>query len=80
MKAADAINAFVTTTADRMPTVDELLALCDACGITFKMKDGEPRMTVPTENRPVAFMVQELIKSEPWRSQVIATRLSQEQA
>lgn len=78
MTAPDAIREFVKTTAERLPTVDEVLALCDACGITFKLKEGEPCMTVPRENREVATIVQELIGREPWRSQVIERRISQE--
>jgi hypothetical protein len=91
MKPADAIREFNAVTADRLPTLGELFELCDSCGLRFRLKDGEPLIAVPgacaskcgrcdycranAMARPVAEVVQELIRSEPWRSQVIAHRL-----
>jgi len=91
MNASAAISAFVQTTANRLPTLEEVLDLCASCRIRLKVKDGEPIMSLPgacikrcgkcdfcKENaaaRQVSDVVGELIGREPWRSQVIENRV-----
>lgn len=70
------LDAFLNTTESRLPTAEEFIALCDEVGISFAYgAEGQPVLKANGDNRDVAALVAKLIGREPWRSQVIATRL-----
>lgn len=70
------LDAFLNTTESRLPTAEEFIALCDEFGIEFDRRaDGTPVLRPSNGNSDVAVLVAKLIGREPWRSQVIATRL-----
>ena len=71
MSADVAISRFLVSSAERLPTAAELVALCKDLEITFGVVEGTPVMKPPKCNREVALLVAKLITREPWRSQVI---------
>lgn len=63
---------------DRLPTSDELAALCDELGIGFGTDpQGNPVLKANGENRAEGVVLAKLLRREPWRSQVIARRLNE---
>lgn len=70
------IDTFLEITEERIPTVDEVIDLCDHVGIKFAMADGKPVMRPCEECRDVAVIVATLFRREPFRSAVIARKLS----
>lgn len=69
------LDRFLAILEERIPTVAEMIALCDSIGIGFEMRDGKPVMTTTTDNRAEALLLAKLFSREPFRSQVLAAKL-----
>lgn len=72
------LDEFLTMTQSRLPTAAELTELCDSFGIRFVQGERGPSLKAPVDSGDVAKVVAKLLRREPWRSQVIASRLAQE--
>jgi len=66
------LDAFLAATADRIPTVQEMLDLCAALNIRISMRDGQPVTVTKPETRAEAELLTKLFRREPFRSQAIA--------
>lgn len=70
------ISEFLRRTETRLPNPQELIALCEECGINFGFgADGKPVLKVFDGNKQVGELVAKLIRREPWRSEIIRERL-----
>jgi hypothetical protein len=72
------VELFLAATETRIPTVKEMLELCDELGIIFRLSDaGEPVMTVNADkgNREEAILLAKLFRREPFRSAIIAAKI-----
>lgn len=62
----------------RLPTADEFIGLCDSLDVKFCFgADGRPVLRGTPDTRDVRELLSQVLKREPWRSQVIEKRLSQ---
>lgn len=61
---------------ERLPTIEELLAVCDELGIGFRLTDAGPVMRAGGDNEAVAELLAKLFGREPFRSAVIRLKLS----
>src|SRR5262245_21618440 len=69
------LDEFLGTTSTRLPTSQEIMAVCDEMGIRFANgKDGKPALKVKRVDKEVAVLMARLLRREPWRSQVIQAR------
>ena len=66
---------FIETTATRIPTVAEMLGLCDSLGIKFSIIDGIPHLNCTADNTEEGKVLAKLFKREPFRSVVIENRI-----
>ena len=59
----------------RLPTSEELSALCEELGIKFgTTPEGQPALKTNADNGAEAKVLVKILKREPWRSQVIAAK------
>lgn len=72
------LDTFLEITAMRIPTVPEMVELCDALDIKFAIKDGKPVLRPCPECRDEANVLAMMFRREPFRSAVIAAKLSDE--
>jgi hypothetical protein len=61
------IEEFLTTTADRLPTVDEILGLAGELGWGFRVNNGQPALKANPSD-PLAVGMARLLRREPWRT------------
>lgn len=67
-----AFEAYIEAMKTRLPTVAEMLAVCDELGIRITMRDGQPVTVTKPETRAEAELLTKLFRREPFRSQAIA--------
>lgn len=72
---SEVLTQFLETTAKRIPTVEEMLSVCDDIGITFKVIDGKPFMRPCPTCVEEAKVLAKLFKREPFRSAVLGAKL-----
>lgn len=69
------LDTFLEITEKRLPTVPEMVSLCDTLGVTFgKKDDGTPYMRPCPEGREETMILATLFRREPFRSQVISAK------
>lgn len=70
------LDEFLSLTQSRLPTADELVALCDGLGIRFgRTPDGKPCLKVGNgTNKAAADLVARLLRREPWRAAALAAK------
>jgi hypothetical protein len=73
------VESFLSATEKRIPTVREMLELCDELGIVFRLVNGEPVMSVNADNRAEAILLSKLFKREPFRSAIIAAKMPKQE-
>jgi hypothetical protein len=68
------LDAFLESTATRIPTIPELVGLCDELKIGFAFKEGQPVLRPNSDNKSEALVLATLFRREPFRSQVLAAK------
>ena len=68
------LTKFLTITETRIPTVPEMVELCDELGIEFYMNGTQPVMKPPKECSEEAKVIASLFRREPFRSAVLEAR------
>lgn len=71
------LDEFLKTTEERIPTVPELIQLCETIGISFKMVDGKPALSVTSQNKAEGEVLARMFRREPFRSMVIKATLGE---
>jgi hypothetical protein len=72
------LDTFLEITKTRLPSVPEMVGLCDSLNIQFgRSETGQPYIRPCPECRDEAMILVSLFKREPFRSQVIAAKLSE---
>lgn len=72
---AEPLDKFIAATSTRIPTVDEMISLCESLGIQFIMDNGKPFMKPCPECRDEALVLAKLFRREPFRTAVLKTKL-----
>lgn len=70
------LEEFLDVTEERLPRIEEMMALCDTLGITFIAKNGKPYMKPCPDCQEEAKVIAKLFKREPFRTMVIERKLS----
>lgn len=72
------LDDFLSVTEQRIPTVDEMIGLCEELKIGFRMVDGIPclRTSGSVNNEAEAVALSKLFRREPFRSKVIQEKMN----
>ncbi len=74
------LDEFLDATETRIPTVAEMISLCDTLKIGFRMANGQPMLRAgANDNEAEAFALSRLFRREPFRTMVIQEKLSGEE-
>lgn len=69
------LDDFVKTTAQRLPTAQELMAVADALGLSFGLNgEGKPVVKFKAQDRALGGLLARLLRREPWRTQVVQAK------
>src|SRR5437870_3579192 len=69
------LDEFLRVTETRLPSAAELVRLCDGLGFRFVAGENGPALRYGVaENLEVAALLAQLLRREPWRSQVIEAK------
>lgn len=70
------VDTFLEITEQRVPTVPEMVELCDSLDIKFVMKDGKPFIRPCPECQEIANTMMTILRREPFRSEVLAAKFA----